>query len=237
MAKDNADAARGLAQRFWEGLLALEPMVGTYIGDDRYDDKLPDPSEEGIAKKKAFLEKSLADRSKIDAGGLDVELRTSLDVLENGCRRELNSIRWRMDRFSAVTHLFGPGNLLADIGSLQRADSPERVEKFAGRLSAIPTYLAAIGKVADEGAQPDGSGRKGADVQAVLVQRGSEQLDLRFRGRLFRLPDTAEEPGPHQTGDQSQDDDDHQQFDEREAALAADPGRSFADVPRAGAGD
>src|SRR5439155_404617 len=63
VAQDNADAARGLAQRFWEGLLALEPMVGTYIGDDRYDDKLPDPSEDGIAKKKAFLEKSLVDRA------------------------------------------------------------------------------------------------------------------------------------------------------------------------------
>ena len=62
MTDDNAAAARDLAQRFWEGLLPLEPMVGTYIGDDRYDDSLPDPSDEGIAKRKDFLEKSLAER-------------------------------------------------------------------------------------------------------------------------------------------------------------------------------
>jgi uncharacterized protein (DUF885 family) len=181
--RDNAAAARDLAQRFWEGLLALEPMVGTYIGDARYDDRLPDPSDEGIAKRKDFLEKSLADRSKIDAGGLDVELRTSLDVLENGCRRELDSIRWRMDRFAAVTHLFGPGNLLADIGSLQRADTPERVEKFAGRLSAIPTYLAATGKVADEAA------KVGQVAPALVVDRAIGQIE-----RLLSL-DPEASPG------------------------------------------
>ena len=83
MTKDNAAAARDLAGRFWEGLLALEPMIGTYIGDDRYDDRLPDPSDDGVAARKAFMEKSLAERSKIDAGPLDVELRTTLDVLES----------------------------------------------------------------------------------------------------------------------------------------------------------
>src|SRR5439155_10494814 len=68
LTKDNAAAARDLAGRFWEGLLALEPMIGTYIGDDRYDDRLPDPSDDGVAARKAFMEKSLAERSKIDAG-------------------------------------------------------------------------------------------------------------------------------------------------------------------------
>jgi len=180
---DNAAAARDLAARFWEGLLALEPMVGTYIGDDRYDDRLPDPTDAGIAKREAFLERSLAERSKLGAGGLDVELRTSLDVLENGCRRELDSIRWRMDRFSAVTHLFGPGNLLADIGSLQRADTPERVEKLAGRLSAIPTYLAAMGGVADEAV------RVGQVAPALVVDRAIGQIE-----RLLSL-DPEASPG------------------------------------------
>lgn len=151
--------------------MALEPMIGTYIGDDRYDDRLPDPSDEGVAARKAFMEKSLAERSKIDAGRLDVELRTTLDVLESGCRRELDSIRWRMDRFAAVTHLFGPGNLLADIGSLQRGDSPERVDKLVARLSAIPMYLGAIGKVADEAA------RVGQVAPGLVVDRAIGQIE------------------------------------------------------------
>jgi uncharacterized protein (DUF885 family) len=188
-----AAAARKLAQRFWDGILAIEPMVGTYIGDDRYDDKLPDPSEEGIAKRKDFLERSLAERSKIDAGGLDVEVRTTLDVLENGCRRGLDSIRWRMDRFTAVTHLFGPGNLLADIGSLQRADTPERVQKFIGRLSAIPNYLAGVGKVAEEAA------RIGQVAPALVVDRAIGQI-----GRLIAL-DPGASPGMNPVKESSDD--------------------------------
>src|SRR5207245_11739958 len=64
LTKDNTAAARDLAGRFWEGLLALEPMIGTYIGDDRYDDRLPDPSDQGVAARKAFMEESLAERRK-----------------------------------------------------------------------------------------------------------------------------------------------------------------------------
>src|SRR5207247_9640687 len=119
-------------------------------------------------------------RATIELGGLHVELRTRLNGLENSRRRELNSLRWRMHRFSAVTHLFGPGNLLADIGSLQRADTPERVEKFAGRLSTIPTYLAAVGKVADEGAQ------LGQVAPALAVDRAVGQI-----GRLLSLAPAA----------------------------------------------
>ena len=45
------DAARALVDRYWEGLLELEPFLGTMVGDDRYDDRLPDPSEAGRAGK------------------------------------------------------------------------------------------------------------------------------------------------------------------------------------------
>jgi uncharacterized protein (DUF885 family) len=162
-------AAKDLAQRFWEGVLELEPFLGTYIGDDRYDDRLPDPSEEGLARKRDFYQSHQDDLGKIDTGGLDVDLRTTLDVLDSGCRRQLESIRWRLDRFEAVTHLFGPGNLLADMGSLQRADTPEGMEKYLGRLSAIPAYLKSIGQVID-GAVEDGQVSPGLVVDRTIGQ-------------------------------------------------------------------
>ena len=38
--------------------------------------------------------------------------------------RDLASLEHRLDRLAAVSHLWGPGTLLADLGSLQRADTP-----------------------------------------------------------------------------------------------------------------
>jgi uncharacterized protein (DUF885 family) len=167
--EDNQQAAKDLANRFWEGALELEPFLGTYIGDDRYDDRLPDPSEAGLARKRDFYQSYQADLRKIDASGLDVDLRTTLDVLESGCTRQLQSLRWRLDRFEAVTHLFGPGNLLADMGSLQRADTPERLEKYLGRLSAIPAYLKSVGEVI-EGAVHDGQVSPGLVIDRTIGQ-------------------------------------------------------------------
>jgi uncharacterized protein (DUF885 family) len=152
---DGASAAGELAERFWEGLLEIEPILGTWVGDERYDDRLPDPSEEGLARRKEFFGGALADLEKIDTAGLEEDLRTTLDILETGSRRELKSIEHRIDRFSAVTHLFGPGNLLAEIASLQRADTPERFERYVGRLSAVPGYLDATGRVAEEAVKAD----------------------------------------------------------------------------------
>ena len=38
-----------LVERYWDQLLEIEPFLGTSAGDERYDDRLPDPSESGRA--------------------------------------------------------------------------------------------------------------------------------------------------------------------------------------------
>ena len=55
------EAARDLAGRFWEHILEEEPLIGTSVGDERYDDRLPDPSEEGLAARAAWYRESLDD--------------------------------------------------------------------------------------------------------------------------------------------------------------------------------
>jgi uncharacterized protein (DUF885 family) len=164
-------SARDLAERFWERLLELEPIIGTYIGDERYDDRLPDPSEEGLEERRRFYSSSLADLERIDRSALDEDIRTTLDVLETGSHRELENIRLRIDRFYGVTHLFGPGNLLADLGSLQRADNPDRLEKYVRRLEAVGPYLEAISEVADEAV------KAGQTVPGLVVDRAIGQVE------------------------------------------------------------
>ncbi len=175
-------AARELADRFWEDLLVLDPLIGTEIGDDRYDDRMPDPSEKGLARREEVHRRALEDLKAIDRAALGVDLRTTLDVLEAIARRQLNDLALRIDRFQAVTHLFGPGNLLAVLGSLQRADTAERAEKYAARLAAFPDYLEEMGKVAMEGA------RLGQTQPAIVVDRAIAQVE--------RLLELAPESSP-----------------------------------------
>jgi uncharacterized protein (DUF885 family) len=164
-------AARDLADRYWENLLELDPLIGTEIGDDRYDDRLPDPSEEGLVRRQVIHRGALESLDRFDRAALSVDLRTTLDVLEAIARRELDDVALRLDRFHVVSHLLGPGPLLAILSSLQRADTSERATKYVARLEAFPSYLEEVGKVAMDGA------RAGQTQPALVVDRSIAQVE------------------------------------------------------------
>ena len=159
MTDEQERRARELAERFWEKLLEAEPTLGTWIGDERYDDRLSDPGEAGRAERQDLFQGAMDELAGIDRAALTEELRTTLDVLETGARRELDSLRLRLDQLHAVSHMFGPTGLIASLGSVQRADTPERVDRYEARLRSFPAFLAATSEVGREGSPPAGPPR------------------------------------------------------------------------------
>jgi uncharacterized protein (DUF885 family) len=145
------EAARELLERYWDQLLELDPLLGTFSGDERFDDRLPDPGPKGRAATEAVHSSALAEAAAIEREGLGIVERTSLDVLEAVARRHLSALEHRTDRLTIASHLWGPGQLLGEIASIQRADTPERLERYEARLRAIPSYLDAVEVIADEG--------------------------------------------------------------------------------------
>lgn len=135
--------ARALADRYWDEFLAVHPLLATQIGDERFDDRLPDPSEEGLARKERLHRGALHECGAIDREAIDLEERLSLAVVEALAGNGLTAIRHRFDRFDAADHMWGPGTLLAQLGSLQRADTAERLDRYLARLVEVPPFLAA----------------------------------------------------------------------------------------------
>jgi len=124
------DRARALVDDYWEGLIEADPLLGTLVGDERFDDRLPDPSEAGRSKREAMHRRALRQLEAIDRNVADVGVRTSLDMLEAIALRDLAEIEHRLDRLRVVSHLWGPGQLFGELGSLQRADTPERLDRY-----------------------------------------------------------------------------------------------------------
>ena len=58
---NDTERARDLADRYWVQLLELEPTLGTEAGDERFDDRLGDPSEAGRADAEAVHRGALAE--------------------------------------------------------------------------------------------------------------------------------------------------------------------------------
>jgi len=178
---DAVDRGRALVDAYWEGLLENDPLLGTLVGDERFDDRLPDPGEEGRARREALHRRALQDLDGIDRSAVrDVGVRTALDMLEAIARRDLAEIEHRLDRLQVVSHLSGPGQLLGELGSLQRADTPERLDRYLARLAATPVFFDALAEVARDGV------RAGVTAPRVVVERAVAQVE-----RLLATPADA----------------------------------------------
>jgi uncharacterized protein (DUF885 family) len=131
-----------LSDRFWQWFLARQPLYATVLGDERYDDRLADPSAEGRAEEVAGLKGFLADAKQVDRRGLDQEDLITLDMLEVVAHVWLRQHDHRVHHFDAIDQMSGPQNLPGDLSRFQRVDTPERIERLIHRLEAYPEFLA-----------------------------------------------------------------------------------------------
>ena len=168
---ETQDAARTLVDRYWEQLLELEPIIGTMVGDERHDDRLPDPSEAGRAARETFHRAALDELALLDRDLEDEGLRTTLDILEAIASRELASLQHRLDRLWAASHLWGPGGLVGELASMQRADTPERLEKYVARLAATPPFYDAVLDILRDGVAA------GVTAPRIVVERAVAQVE------------------------------------------------------------
>jgi uncharacterized protein (DUF885 family) len=180
---NDADRAQALADHFWEELLEREPIFATAIGDERYDDRLPDIGEEGRALAESKNRAALDELATIDREGLDITLRTTMDILEAIATQTLAAVELRTDRLYVANHFVGPGVAIGDIASIQRTDTPEHLERYEQRLRAYPRYLEASAEIAREGIAT------GVVSPRTVVERAVAQVE-----RIVAMP--AEEAPP-----------------------------------------
>jgi uncharacterized protein (DUF885 family) len=80
-AMTKAQQLDALYAEYWDEVLVLNPITGTFIGDPRYNDQLPNfLSAEMRAKGEAFERKWLERIQKIGADGLEGQARLSYDI-------------------------------------------------------------------------------------------------------------------------------------------------------------
>lgn len=171
MGMDQGARARAIADRYWDELLALDPMQGTMSGDERFDDRLADPGPNGRAASESVHRAVLVDVAGLDRSGMDEVMRTTIDVVEAIAVRYLAATEHRTDLLAPASHWFGPGNLLAEIGSLQQADTADRLDRLERRLRALPAYIHASREVATEGIA------RGVTSPRVVAERAVAQLE------------------------------------------------------------
>lgn len=140
------------ADAYWDKVLASKPLLATQVGDERFDDQLPDLSEAGRASAATLHRQALNELENFNPSTLGLDERTTLGMVGSLARAELDALKHRFDLLEVLSHMWGPGTLLATLGSLQRADTAELLDRYLTRLNAFPKYLDAAIELVHEAA-------------------------------------------------------------------------------------
>ncbi len=140
---DSAAAVNALADRYWEAYLEQNPTTATVYGDDRWDDRLDDPSPAGRRAARALRDATLAELAAIPVDSLAVEERITHDMLRVVGELGNEADDLRMDLVGLVDQIYGPQALLPQGIQFQPADTPGRLEKLLARLAAFEPFVAA----------------------------------------------------------------------------------------------
>jgi len=159
-----------IAARFWEDYLRLNPTTATVYGDDRYDDVLEDPGPEGRAAVRALFEGASREAQAIPEDGLPVEDRITRDMLRIVAKTVEEADDLGFHEIREVDQIDNPMTGMAQLAQFQRADTPERLEKWLARLRAYGPSVDARIQVMRDGVA---SGRTPA---RIVVERIVDQL-------------------------------------------------------------
>jgi uncharacterized protein (DUF885 family) len=165
-----ASAIDEIAARFWERYLEISPVTATVYGDERYADRLEDPTPAGRARARAVFEQAGAEATAVPEDGLPVEDRITRDMLRVIAELAVEDDELKFHELRAVDQIQGPQTLLAQVAQFQPADTPERLEKWLDRIRAYGPFIDAQIQILHEGRA---SGRTAA---RIVAERTIEQL-------------------------------------------------------------
>jgi uncharacterized protein (DUF885 family) len=168
-----ADRLDRLFEEYWEEHLFLNPVRATFIGDHRYNDRLPNPLDPAHREaNRRLAETSLAAAEAIPAGDLDEQRRLSRELFLRIQREFLEGEQFPAE-LMPVNQFRNLGNTFAMLGSGTGAQPFATVRDYENFLSRIDGFVAWV----DSAIVNMRAGVEAGVVQpAILMERTLPQL-------------------------------------------------------------
>ena len=178
-----SEAARlhALFDEYWAWVERDNPESATYLGDDRYDDRLTDLSAPAIARRKAYLQHVLDRLRQFDARRLGGQDAVSLAVLKSQLERRVRIGTFPQERL-AVSQIEGPQLDFALLVKSTRFRHALDYEHYLKRLHALPVQLRQMEALMQEGLA------SGWTYPSAAIQRVPSQIDAWLGDDVERNP-------------------------------------------------
>src|SRR5688572_28672944 len=149
----SADAVadlHALFDREWERHLVDNPLSATYLGDPRYNDRLPDISQAAEAARNAADAAVLDDLARIPRERLPLAEQLNYDLFRHEYETRKAAVPFHPEYYS-IEASGGPQSL-NEIAEVMPFETVRDYENWLGRMRAIPAYLDQYGERLRRGA-------------------------------------------------------------------------------------
>src|SRR5690349_17163529 len=133
-------ALAALAERFWDGEMAAEPVAATALGDRRFDDRLRANGPAARVAEVARLEAILAEARRIPEDDLSAVERTTRHELIDVAAGELAAVGAGLEAWMADP-LDGPQITFLNIPSFQPIRSEAEAEMLVARWREMGPWI------------------------------------------------------------------------------------------------
>ena len=194
---DQASQLNALFEAYFEEYLQLSPLLATFIGDNRYNDRLPNYiGPDYRARAHEMNERYLAAARKFDPAALSGEDRISLEIFLHEREREQESERFP-DYLLPLSQTGGLPTLMPSLGSGTNAQPFVTVQDYENWLTRLDGFVAWMDQaivnmregVAKGVVQPRPVMEKVLpQLDAMIVAKAE---DSPFYGPVSKFPDTV----------------------------------------------
>ena len=129
-----------LAAEYWEAYLVAHPVEATIIGDRRFDDRLDDPSPQGVAARIGELGAFAARARALPADDLDEADRLTRELLIEAADDERDRAAVGLEAWT-VDPLSGPQVFFLSLPPLQPVASVVQGEAMVARVRAMAGWM------------------------------------------------------------------------------------------------
>lgn len=163
---------------YFEAHLKLNPVSATFIGDHRYDDRLPAQGAAHVAATRALEQRFLDDLGSVDPEALSPADRLTYEVFAHGRRLTLENTDWP-GHLLPLDQLMNPAGFFAQMGSgeaVQPFATAEDYERFAARMAQFPAWTGEVITSLREGV------KRGIVQPCIVVERLLPQIAAHATG-------------------------------------------------------
>lgn len=159
---------------YWEAWLELNPVMATFIGDHRYNDRYPvSIGPEHREAMRALLEQSLAQVEAIEPGALDEQRRLSRELFVREQRHRLEGFNFPFELLP-INQFYSAANSFAMLGSGMSAQPFESAQDYENFLKRAVGFTAWV----DQAIVNMRAGMEAGVVQPrILMERTLPQLE------------------------------------------------------------